>query len=196
MSDVFALLSLAGFATQRTLELLDPLFSFLSRLKWFAGLGVDEKAAKAWIMGLAGFGIGCAIAPFVKPALPFVGDSIVKNIIVALAISTGSNATNSLLKYSESVKEARKIEVQPLPEVKITPAAVTVSPNAQIYFLSSVSGTDNKAVTWRILEVTDGGIVDSATGQYTAPATPGTYHLAAISNANPEATANAVIIVK
>jgi hypothetical protein len=93
-----------------------------------------------------------------------------------------------LLKFGEHVKEARKIEVEPLPELRITPATVTVSPNAQILFLASVSGTDNKAITWKVLEVTDGGTVnpkDESTSEYTAPSTPGAYHVAAISGMAP-----------
>lgn len=197
-NEVLALLSVAGFATQRTLELLDPLFISLSRLKFIESLKLDEKAAKAWLMGLAGFGIGLVIALVDKHTLPQM-DPIISDIVIALAISTGSNAANSLVKFGEHVKEARKIEVQPLPEIKITPTTVTVSPKAQILFLASVSGTDNKSVTWRVLEVTDGGTVksiDDNTGEYTASSTPGTYHVAVISNANPAAIATATITVK
>lgn len=197
MSEVLALLSVAGFATQRTLELLDPFFVFLAKLKPFTLLG-DEKAAKAWCMGLAGFGIGLIIVLVDDHTLPLM-DQPISDIVLALAISTGSNAANSLMKFGENVKEARKKEVQPLPELKLTPAAVTVSPNARIQFLASVSGTDNKTITWRVLEITEGGTVtriDESTGEYTAPGTPGTYHVAVISEANPAATATATITVR
>jgi hypothetical protein len=197
-SEILALLSVAGFATQRTLELLDPLFIFLSRLKLFALLGVDEKAAKTWFMGFAGFGIGLFIALVDNHRLPLM-NSTVSDIVIALAISTGSNAANSLMKFGEQVKEARKKEVQPLPELRVTPVTVTISPQAQLLFLASVSGTDNKAITWRVLEVTDGGTIRSvneSTGEYTAPSAPGTYHVAAVSEANPAATATATITVR
>ncbi len=149
-------------------------------------------------MGVAGFLIGLVIALFDNHTLPLLNPTL-SDIVLALAISTGSNAANSLMKFGENVKEARKIEVEPLPELKLTPATVTVSANAHIQFLASVSGTDNKAVTWRVLEVTDGGTitrVDENTGDYTAPGTAGTFHVAAISEANPAATATATITVK
>lgn len=198
MSEIFALLSVAGFATQRTLELLDPVFIFLAKLRPFTFLLGDEKTAKTWCMAFAGFGIGLIFALLDQHTLPLL-NSYLSDVILALAISTGSNAANSLMKFGENVKEARKKEVEPLPELTLTPATVTVSKNARIQFLASVSGTDNKRVTWRVLEVSEGGTVtslDESTGDYTAPATPGTYHVAAISNANPAATATATITVK
>lgn len=195
---MLALLSVAGFATQRTLELLDPFFIFLSRRKLFVALGVDETIAKAWTMGLTGFGIGLVIALFDQHTLPLM-NSTISDLVIALAISTGSNATNSLVKFGEHAKDARKLDVQPLPEIKITPVDTTVSPKAKILLLVSVSGTDNKGVTWRVLETTDGGTIkefDDSTGEYNAPQTPGTYHVAAISDANPAASATATITVK
>jgi len=197
MSEIFALLSVAGFATQRVLELLDPVFVVVSKLKLLALLG-DEKSAKTWCMGLAGFGIGLIFALLDKHTLPLLNPQL-SDVVLALAISTGSNAANSLMKFGENVKEARKKEVEPLPELKLTPAAATVSPNAKLQLLASVSGTDNKTVTWRVLEVSDGGTAtatDENTGEYTAPGTAGTFHVAAISQANPAATATATITVK
>jgi hypothetical protein len=198
MSEIFALLSVAGFATQRALELFDPFLSLASKLKPFTLLG-DEKTAKTWCMGLAGFGIGLIIALVDRDHnLPLLPQPL-SDIVLALAISTGSNASNSLIKFGENVKEARKQDVEPLPELKLTPAAVTLVPNARIQFLASVSGTDNKSITWRVLDLTDGGTVtriDETTGAYTAPGTPGTFHVAAISEANPAATATATITVK
>jgi hypothetical protein len=200
-NQVLALVSLAGFATQRTLELLDPLFISLSKLKVLAFFG-DEKTAKTWCMALGGFGIGLVIALFDKDAnhtLPGLEQhAVLSDVVIALAISMGSNASNSLVKFGEHVKEARKKEVEPLPELTLTPTAVTLSPNARMRFLASVSG-DNKAVLWEVLEVSDGGTITRAadgSGDYTAPARPGTYHVAVISAANSAATATATVTVK
>ncbi len=51
MSEIFALLSVAGFATQRTLELLDPFFIFVSKLKLFTSLLAMRRRPKhgAWV---------------------------------------------------------------------------------------------------------------------------------------------------
>jgi hypothetical protein len=78
MNEVLALLSVAGFATQRTLELLDPFFIFLSKRKLFESLGADEKAAKAWVMGLAGFGIGLVIALVDQHTLPLIPNQTIR----------------------------------------------------------------------------------------------------------------------
>ena len=199
LSETLALVSVAGFATQRTLELLDPVFIPISKLEPLKVFG-DEKTAKGWCMAVAGFGIGLAIAlGDQKNILPgFESAAVASDIVLALAISMGSNASNSLVKFAEHVKEARKKEVEPLPEITITPKTVQLSQGAQMTFLASVSLTDNKTVEWRVLETTDGGSIKPDTdgnGEYTAPARAGTYHVAVISNANAAATATATITV-
>src|SRR6188474_547432 len=118
MSEVFALLSVAGFATQRILELLDPLFILISERRPFTLLG-DEKTAKTWTMSFAAFGIGVIFALLDNHTLPLLNPYL-SDIVLALAISTGSNAANSLMKFGENVKESQKKEVEPLPEVKLT----------------------------------------------------------------------------
>jgi hypothetical protein len=196
--DAIPMVSIAGFATQRSLEVLDPIFIKLSK-KQSLNFFDDEKTAKGWWMTVAGFVIGLIFALSAGGvSLPGLGEKT-SIVIIALAISMGSNATNSLVKFGEHVKEARKKEVEPLPEVKVTPASVTVTPNSTIKFLASVSVTDNKKVKWRVLEVTDGGTISTngdGSGEYRAPATPGTYHVAAISEANEAATATATITVR
>lgn len=200
LPETLALVSVAGFATQRTLELLDPVFIPISKLEPLKIFG-DEKTAKGWCMAVAGFGIGLAIALLDNNAahvLPGLAPSV-SDVVVGLAISMGSNASNSLVKFAEHVKESRKKEVEPLPEVTITPKTVDVLVNSRITFLASVSGTDNRVVSWHVLEATDGGSIApdaKGNGEYTAPARPGTYHVAAVSDANSAATATATITVK
>lgn len=197
-NEILALVSIAGFATQRSLELLDPIFIFISKFKGLLAVFGDEKTGKAWCMAIAGFGIGLIIAlSNGNYALPGLGAKTTV-LVIALAISMGSNATNSLVKFGEHVKEARKKEVEPLPEVSITPKTVTVPPSARINFLASVSVADEKAVTWRVLESEGGSITpaNDGNGDYTAPVTPGTYHVAAVSVANPAATATATVTVQ
>lgn len=199
LSDTLALVSVAGFATQRTLELLDPIFIGISKLNILKVFG-DEKAAKGWCMAVAGFGIGLAIARLDQAnTLPGFSGQGVSDLVMALAISMGSNASNSLVKFAEHAKEARKKEVEPLPEVTITPKTVELSQGARMTFLASVSVTDNKKVTWRVLETTDGGSIaadENGNGVYVAPNRAGVFHVAAISEANPAATATATITVR
>ncbi len=81
-----------------------------------------------------------------------------------------------------------------------TPIAVSVSPtSAQVQagatqtFTASVTGTNNTAVTWSVVESGGGSI--SAAGVYTAPATPGTYHVVATSVADSRRSATAEVVV-
>ena len=71
------------------------------------------------------------------------------------------------------------------PVISVTidaPKTVTVAASATHQFQATVTGTSNTAVTWNVMEV-GGGSVD-ASGLYTAPGTPGTYHVVATSQAD------------
>src|ERR1043166_8902008 len=70
----------------------------------------------------------------------------------------------------------------PQPSVTITSSttSATVVAGASQTFTATVSGTSNTGVTWSIQEGSAGGTID-ATGKYTAPATPGIYHVVATS---------------
>lgn len=61
-------------------------------------------------------------------------------------------------------------------------------------FTATVVGAVNTNVTWSVEEGVDGGIISSS-GFYTAPTTPGTYHIVATSVADPSKTATAVVTV-
>ncbi|HKS28114.1 MAG TPA: Ig-like domain-containing protein [Pyrinomonadaceae bacterium] len=214
LSQAMALISIGGFAVQRAIELLDPLLAFMS-YAFAAGLkkvkgalakadapataqdelpwGLTETGLKTWLIGIISFLIGLIIARQASVQL-VSADASVNQLVIALAISLGTNGINSLLKYAEYAKDIRKVEVKPLPVITITPAAASVKAASTIQFLASVSGTDNREVKWELLEPGNGSI-DSATGLYTAPSTPGIYHVAAISRANEAATATATITV-
>jgi ABC-type iron transport system FetAB permease component len=118
-SAVLALLSLAGFATQRVLELLDPAFVFLAKrlvtlAKKPAG-EIEEKMVKAWLMNFAALGMAIGVVVS-HPELTLPGvDKPLARMVIALAISVGSNAANSLVKFGEYAKEAKKQELRPAP---------------------------------------------------------------------------------
>lgn len=77
--------------------------------------------------------------------------------------------------------------------VSITPTSVTVVPSATYQFTASVTGNSNTAVTWSVVE--SGGGAVSTSGLYTAPASTGTYHVKATSQADSTATATATVTV-
>jgi chitinase len=69
----------------------------------------------------------------------------------------------------------------PLPvSVVISPKPVTVAPGATQQFSAVVNNGVSNAVNWNILEGAAGGTINQQ-GLYTAPATPGTYHVVATS---------------
>jgi len=201
-----SIISIAGFAVQRMLELLDPIFvAVIFLLKKPQGgklpFELSDTAIKTWLMALVGFLISIPVPIALHThsmAVVNLDWGSLDTLIGALAISAGSNGVNSVLKFGEFAKDARKIEVKPLPEVKVNPAAATIKPNMSIDLLASVAGVDNPAVDWQVLEDGAGGTVSAIStskGKYTAPAVAGDYHVAAISQANPAATAVAVIKV-
>lgn len=205
-NELLAIISITGFAIQRSLEILDPVFSILvikitecrkTKGKEGALWGWTDKDLKIWLMAVAAFVLSLPIAFMIPQGLPEVSGvkwGIWDNIIIALAISAGANGLNSVLKYGEYVKESRKVDVQPLPIVTITPSVATVKINMKSAFLAKVIGNSNTDITWKVLEK-EGGEVDQE-GIYTAPANAGTYHIAAISVANKAAFASATVLVK
>ncbi|HJU83046.1 MAG TPA: hypothetical protein VJ600_02445 [Holophagaceae bacterium] len=60
---------------------------------------------------------------------------------------------------------------------------ITMTEQHNRQFTAVVNGTDNQAVTWKVLE-SDGGSID-AVGNYTAPNKEGTFHIQVTSAANP-----------
>src|SRR5262245_11346698 len=78
--------------------------------------------------------------------------------------------------------------------VQISPNAVTVSEGASQSFTAIVTGTNNTAVLWSVQEGAAGGTI-TAVGSYTAPATAGTFHVIATSQADSSKSAAATITV-
>lgn len=78
--------------------------------------------------------------------------------------------------------------------ISIEPAAPTVVTNTTQPFVATVTDP-NTAVAWSVEEGAVGGTV-SNTGVYTAPATPGTYHIVAESQADSCATATVEVTVE
>jgi chitinase len=80
-------------------------------------------------------------------------------------------------------------------QVTASPASATLDGCGTLQLAATVTGTANTAVTWAVQEGAAGGTVDAA-GRYTAPATPGTYHVVATSAASSAATATVPVAVK
>ena len=81
--------------------------------------------------------------------------------------------------------------------VRITPSTTSVSTGDSATFTAVVRGTQSgqsTAVTWSVQEGARGGTID-ASGNYTAPGNPGTFHVMAASVADPSKKAIASVAV-
>jgi hypothetical protein len=77
-------------------------------------------------------------------------------------------------------------------QVSINPSEVTLAPGGSQQFTATVTGTTNTAVNWSVAEGAVGGNI-TATGFYTAPGVPGTYHVVAASQADLSRTGTATV---
>ena len=78
--------------------------------------------------------------------------------------------------------------------VDVSPSSVSVPPLGTQQFTETTTGDCNLAVTWSVQEGNAGGTVTD-TGLYTAPASPGIFHVVATSVADPTKTGIAVVTV-
>jgi hypothetical protein len=108
---------------------------------------------------------------------------------------TSRRRSNSTAVASDSALVTVTLPNPPPPvtgttQVSVTPTAASLQTGGQQQFTAAVSGSSNTAVTWSA----SGGTI-SASGQYTAPATAGTYTITALSNADTTKSASALVIV-
>ena len=80
-----------------------------------------------------------------------------------------------------------------LPQLAISPAAVTLPPNGTQTFTASAVGFANNNVTWTVQEK-GGGVINGA-GFYIAPSAAGVYHVIATSIEESTLTASTTVIV-
>ncbi len=79
--------------------------------------------------------------------------------------------------------------------VQVSPATVTLDPGQAASFSARVTSPTDNSVAWSVTESGGGSVVSTGadTASYTAPATPGTYHVVATSVADPARSASAVV---
>ncbi len=78
--------------------------------------------------------------------------------------------------------------------VTISPTAVTLKVNTQQQFTDTVTNGCGNGVTWKVKEGAAGGTVNQK-GLYTAPGTPGTFHVVVTSVADKTKSATATVTV-
>jgi hypothetical protein len=82
----------------------------------------------------------------------------------------------------------------PVVSVAVTPASGSVNACQTLGFTATVTGATDRTVTWTVQEA-GGGTIGASSGIYTAPSTPGTYHVVATSRADPTKSASAPVAV-
>jgi cytochrome c biogenesis protein CcmG/thiol:disulfide interchange protein DsbE len=126
-----------------------------------------------------------------NPAVAAVdANGVVRGIGIGDANITVTDTESGKSGSTEIGVRAKGIEIYP------DSARVTVSSQGDAWFFALDSLTwDIVDVTWRVQEGATGGSID-ADGVYTAPATPGTYHVVAALKSDPSQTATATVEVK
>jgi hypothetical protein len=101
---------------------------------------------------------------------------------------------------SPTATASATVTVSPPPAPAPTPVVVSISPSSgtvdacrTLTFTATVTGAAG-GITWSVQEGSAGGSVSSS-GVYTAPATAGTYHLVATSQAVPSSSATVAVTV-
>jgi len=118
--------------------------------------------------------------------------------ITNLGVYTAPQVIGTYHVIATSVADSTKsgtatITVPPV-GISISPTSDTLGPVGKRTFVTNVTGASNTAVTWSIEEGAAGGTVD-VNGNYLAPTTQGTFHLVAISVADPAKSASATVTV-
>ncbi|WP_243295869.1 Ig-like domain-containing protein [Geothrix mesophila] len=100
----------------------------------------------------------------------------------------------SVADTSKRASATVTVTAAPVVAVALTPTTTSLFTGASQTFTATVTGNANTAVTWTVQEGALGGTITSG-GVYTAPATPGTYHVIATSVADPSKVASATVTV-
>jgi hypothetical protein len=105
------------------------------------------------------------------------------HVVVTSTSNTGVSTTATV-----TVAAAQTIAVS------VSPSSSSLSPGGTQQLTATVTGTANTTVSWTVQEGSAGGGVTSG-GLYTAPSTPGTYHVVATSQADGARSAVATMVV-
>lgn len=111
----------------------------------------------------------------------------------ALAHALAIGLLASLVACAAKVDSTGGIPAAQTVSVAVDPSSTTLYTGQATQFAAAVTGTADLLVTWKVDE-TSGGTVDQ-NGLYTAPATAGSYHVRAVSHAQPEISGVAAVTV-
>jgi len=110
---------------------------------------------------------------------------------------TAHVVATSVADPSKSASATVAVSAAPAIAVSISPGTASVLAGGATTFTATVTGAgggQSPEVTWSVQEGASGGSVD-ASGRYTAPGTPGTFHVVAASVADGTKSASATVTV-
>lgn len=122
--------------------------------------------------------------------------------VSATPVSSGGGAapndalvtSTSSTYFSSKSRGHSRITVAAPVGVTVSPSTASTTTGATLQLTATVANASDTSVTWSVQEGAAGGAVDPG-GAYSAPATPGTYHVVATSVADPTASGMATVTV-
>lgn len=111
----------------------------------------------------------------------------------SLPLVLAIGALVSLIACAAKVDSTGGLPAAQTVSVAVDPGSATLYTGQATQFAAAVTGTADLLVTWKVDE-TGGGTVDQ-NGMYTAPTAAGSYHVRAVSHAQPEISGVAAVTV-
>jgi hypothetical protein len=144
----------------------------------FSATVSGSSAGVVWSLGEKEGGAVTANGLYTAPALPGTF-----HVIAASAVDPSRRGVATVTVAESATGVA----------ISIAPRSAIVSASASQQFSAQVSGAADSGVLWSIAEASGGAITPD--GLYTAPATPGTYHVMATARADVSVAAVATVTV-
>ena len=133
-----------------------------------------------------------------NPAVNWTVQEGIGGSITSMGVYTAPNKGGTFhviaTSQADTSKSSTAIATVPPVAISLNQTAVTIDVGNQFTFVADVTGKTNTAVSWAIQEGSSGGSITSA-GIYTAPATLGTFHVIATSQADNTRHATATVTV-
>jgi uncharacterized protein YjdB len=141
------------------------------------GTTAGQSTAATWSVPAGSGTINASTGAYVAPATAGT------YVVTATSVADGTKKATATVTVTAPA---------PVVAISISPTTATLDACMGRVFTASVTNTSNTAVTWTITEA-GGGTVTG--GAYIAPTAAGTYHVVAVSQADPSKTATATVTV-
>jgi pectate lyase len=113
--------------------------------------------------------------------------------VVASSVADPRRSDSATITVVDAPAPEPQPEPTPTVAIAVSPQAVSVLTGNSVQLVATVTGSTDAGVTWSVTESGGGSV--SSTGLYTAPTTPGSYHVVATSHADPSRTSSAAVTV-